>query len=164
MHGALPGDGQKPRVLEWKVPAGEGGARPLMRGEPQADDWAESRNIRKLEMPAAKLQSPPGSAEDYGVLRAHAGEEGSGDDHGTAKTTLSSSLGKCRPPQTCSRHCSPHEPKEAPATTPGRHSQHIPWCAPFSAVREERPVPRCLSGTSIQCEFQPELIHLPPGP
>ncbi|CAI9165590.1 unnamed protein product [Rangifer tarandus platyrhynchus] len=116
--------------------------------------------------PSPRLHSPRslGAGEDYGVLRAHAGEEGSGDDHGTAKTTLSSSLGKCRPPQTCSRHCSPHEPKEAPATTPGRHSQHIPWCAPFSAVREERPVPRCLSGTSIQCEFQPELIHLPPGP
>ena len=31
-----------------------------MRGEPQADDWAESKAIRKLEMPAAKLQPPPG--------------------------------------------------------------------------------------------------------
>ena len=30
--------------------------------------------------------------------------------------------------------------------------------------QEERPVPRCLSGTSTQCEVQPELIHLPPGP
>ena len=31
-----------------------------MRGEPQADDWAESRAIRKLEVPAAKLRAPPG--------------------------------------------------------------------------------------------------------
>lgn len=32
------------------------------------------------------------------------------------------------------------------------------------SLQEETPVLRCLSGTSIQCKFQPKLIQLPRGP
>ena len=36
-------------------------------------------------------------------------------------------------------------------------------CLPH-LYQDEMPVPRCLSGTSIQCKFQPRAIHAPPGP
>lgn len=41
-------------------------------------------------------------------------------------------------------------------------ARDAPWdCLPLS-LQEETAVPRCLSGTSIQCKFQPKLIQLPP--